>query len=309
LRLWGINGEWEMRKLKIGFIGAGKVGQALGLYFVHHGLTLSGYSSRTAASAQEAAALTGGKWFYRMEDVAKESSVLFLTTPDHALPAVDEEAAALLSTHSDWQDKVWLHVSGAHASTCLACLSAAGCPVGSLHPLQSFGNPEISAEMLEKTHFSAEGTPKALQAVRQILGQTGGSCSKISTRDKPLYHTGACVISNYLVTLLDSGMRFMQAAGMDQDTLFEAVLPLIDGTLKNIREKGTLQALTGPIVRADYDTVAAHCRAIQHAMPQDAAWYRALAEKTVAFAEEGERLSHEQAETFRRILKGGGSNE
>ncbi|MDD3260804.1 MAG: DUF2520 domain-containing protein [Oscillospiraceae bacterium] len=319
----GISGRWkrlfcvfeqiywkrEMKKLKIGFIGAGRVGRALGLYFTHHGLIIAGYSSRTPASAKEAAALTGSKWFYHMEETAAASDVLFLTTPDHVLPEADKEAAALLQQHPAWRTKIWLHVSGAHSSACLAALSAAGCPVGSLHPLQSFGDPAVSAKMLEKTYFSTEGTPKALEAVERILKQTGAACSRIETDKKPLYHAGACVLSNYLVMLIDTGLQLMQAAGMDRETLFPAVMPLIDGTLENIREQGTVQALTGPIVRADYGTVAAHCRAVDHSLPQLAGWYRALALQTVNFAENGGRLGCEQAENFRKLLQGCGSNE
>ena len=47
--------------LQIGFIGAGKVGKALGIYCKSHGLPVSGYYSRTVKSAQVAAALTDSR--------------------------------------------------------------------------------------------------------------------------------------------------------------------------------------------------------------------------------------------------------
>lgn len=65
------------------------------------------------------------------------------------------------------------------------------------------------------------------------------------------------------MTLIDCGMRMMETAGMDRSCLFQAIGPLISGTLENIHEKGTIHALTGPIARGDYDTISMHLNAIQ----------------------------------------------
>ncbi|NLJ30890.1 MAG: DUF2520 domain-containing protein [Clostridiales bacterium] len=292
--------------MKIGFIGAGKVGGALGLYFQKHGLTVSGYCSRTPESARAAARLTGTRFFASPEALAPACDVVFLTTPDDALPKVDRRVSALLESGRIPSGGIWVHASGACSSGCLAGIQAAGCPVGAMHPLQSFGGPVTGAALLEETFFSIEGTPEALRAIREILNRTGGVFNEIRADRKPLYHAGACVISNYLVTLLDCGMRMMEAAGMDGESLFRAVRPLISGTLKNIEEKGAANALTGPIARADYGTVAMHLKAMEKELPEELEIYRELALKTVSM-EEGRRLNREQAEKFRELLKGGGN--
>ncbi|MBP1591732.1 MAG: NAD(P)-binding domain-containing protein, partial [Oscillospiraceae bacterium] len=49
--------------MKIGFIGAGKVGFTLGKYFAENGMELSGYYSSSVASAKEAAEITGSEYF------------------------------------------------------------------------------------------------------------------------------------------------------------------------------------------------------------------------------------------------------
>ena len=299
--------DLEMMNVKIGFIGAGKVGKALGLYFQNHQIPVAGYCSRTHRSAKAAAELTGTECFASIQELADVCSILFLTTSDQALADVDHQVSNLLRCHEIASGKVWLHVSGAHPSACLSGIQAAGCAVGSMHPLQSFGDPQESAKMLEKTHFSIEGMPQALQKMTVILTKTGGKYNKISTEQKALYHAGACILSNYLVTLLDSGMHFMEAAGMNRDTLFRAVFPLIEGTLKNVRQKGTVEALTGPIVRGDFNTVAVHWKAIREKLPGEAEFYREMALKTVAMVE-GQKLTHKQAEQFRRQFKGCGDN-
>ena len=53
--------------MKIGFIGAGKVGFTLGKYFAENGMELSGYYSSSVASAKEAAEITGSEYFENAE--------------------------------------------------------------------------------------------------------------------------------------------------------------------------------------------------------------------------------------------------
>ena len=72
--------------MKIGFIGAGKVGFSLGKYFAENGAELSGYYSRTESSAHEAAAFTGSKAFMSSElqvEMPKQGTASFgIETPN-----------------------------------------------------------------------------------------------------------------------------------------------------------------------------------------------------------------------------------
>ena len=287
--------------MKIGFIGAGKVGRALGVYFKNHGLEVAGYISRSRNSAEEAAKITGTKAYPSMEALQEEADVIFITTPDGAIAEVAGEAAAKLRAPCG---TTWIHASGAFGSDRLSALSAMGCPVGSMHPLQSFGEPLASAEKLEKTFFSIEGGEKGLEVIKSILEKTGGRYNLISTEHKPLYHAGACVISNYLVTLLDSGMRYMEAAGMDRRSLYQAIEPLIEGTLENISRADTVSALTGPIARGDMDTLKAHLDEIEKDLPGELALYQMLAVKTAEMIRD-KRLTGEKSEAIEKLMERG----
>ena len=144
-------------KLNIGFMGAGRVGGALGLYFKKHGLCVAGYYSRQFTSAKQAALLTETAAFPTFEALAGACSMIFFTTPDHVLEEMDKRAASYVRQTEDPGAKTWVHVSGVFPSSHLHSLQALGCPVGSMHPLQSFGAPECSAPLLENTSFSLEG--------------------------------------------------------------------------------------------------------------------------------------------------------
>ncbi len=288
--------------MEIGFIGAGKVGKALGLYFKAHGLKIAGYYSRTSESAAQAAAMTFSKAFAALKALADSSDVVFIAVPDQSLAEIDSKISDLMQDRSIDTENIWIHVSGAHPSDCLAGIKSAGSAVGSMHPLQSFGDPRTSAAKLDRTWFTLEGTGKAVVAIKEILDKTGGKYSLINVESKPLYHAGACVVSNFLTTLLESGIRFFEASGMDRKKIFNAIEPLIDATLANMREKGPIEALTGPIVRGDYNTITVHLKAMEAHLPSELDFYSAMALKTVRMLED-RRLTHTQAEEFRHILE------
>lgn len=289
--------------MKIGFIGAGKVGKALGLYFKDHDLNLSGYYSRSIESARDAAALTESQEFSAIKAAVNSSDIIFITVPDQIIGDIDRKISALIHAHELSGQKIWFHVSGAHPSDCLAGIKAAGYAVGSMHPLESFGeSAAITAKQLEKTWFAIEGTEEAVQAAIEILKITGGKYSRIEAENKPIYHAGACVVSNFLVTLMESGIKFFEAAGMEREISIQAIKPIVDATLSNVWTKGTVDALTGPIVRADFNTVQVHERAIKAQLPSEFDFYKAMALETVEMVERN-RLPREKAEKLRRILE------
>src|ERR671928_1469619 len=87
---------------------------------------------------------------------------------------------------------------------------------------------------------------------------------------RPLYHAGAAIASNYLVTLHSVAAELFRAA----DAPPEALVPLMRRTIDNGFE------LTGPIERGDWETVEAHRRAIRGARPELEPLYDVLAEAT-----------------------------
>ena len=68
--------------MKVGFIGAGKVGFSLGKYFKTHGVNVVGYYSKTPESAKSAADFTGTKVYGTIADIVRDSDTIFVTVPD-----------------------------------------------------------------------------------------------------------------------------------------------------------------------------------------------------------------------------------
>ena len=141
----------------------------------------------------------------------------------------------------------------------------------SLHPLQTFTRAR-GPEQLDGGAWAAvtaetdEGREHALDLARTL----GLKPFELADADRPLYHAGAAMASNFLVTLHEAASSLVAAAGAPP----EALEPLMRRTIENGFE------LTGPIERGDWDTVEAHRKAIREARPDLEPLYDVLAEAT-----------------------------
>lgn len=275
--------------MKIGFIGAGKVGKAFGAYLYKHKNVLTGYYSQSIESAKEAASLTNSGYYRQIEDLVKASNLIFITTPDSVIEGVAGQIASLYSeekncqgTTGPLQGKTFVHMSGAHSSELLKSLGKKGAEVASLHPIQSIADVETAVNQLQTSVFSIEGTEGALKKLKLLLEQMGNTYFTIESEQKTLYHMAACTVSNYLVTLVEAGLSMYEAIGIDRKMAYKALYPLIRGTVENLKHMDTKEALTGPIARGDINTVKAHLNAVNDKDLED--FYRYLGQATVQIA-------------------------
>ncbi|WP_353894118.1 DUF2520 domain-containing protein [Proteinivorax hydrogeniformans] len=290
--------------MKIGFIGAGKVAKGFGIYLKESGLELSGFYSRTLESAQEAAKLTNSKSL-ALEEVAKNSTVVFITTPDDLIEKVCNEVAEQVGFS---QGQTIAHMSGSLSSEQLKMAKQQGCNTFSLHPLQSFADPVASAEKLKDTFFAWEGKGNK-KDISNILTVLGNNNTEISPEDKSLYHSAACIASNYLVTLLDSAIKLLEDTGIDRELSCEIISNLATGTVSNISNLDTTQALTGPIVRGDVSTISSHLDAYEKkGLLEIKNIYALMGLKTLDIAAK-RGLSPEKIDHIKKILKEENFNE
>jgi predicted short-subunit dehydrogenase-like oxidoreductase (DUF2520 family) len=140
----------------------------------------------------------------------------------------------------------------------------------SVHPLQTFSRA-LGAEQLDGAWAAVTAESEEARAAGFWLAETLGLRPfELADDARPIYHAGAAIASNYLVTLHDVAADLFRAAGAPP----EALLPLMRRTIDNGFE------LTGPIERGDWKTVEAHRRAIREARPELEPLYDVLAEAT-----------------------------
>ncbi len=192
---------------------------------------------------------------------ADEPELVLLCVPDRAIAEVARSVAP----------GPWLaHVSGA---TPLAALDPHTRRFG-VHPLQTFTKSRGPEQLDGAWAAVTGGSDEAVTAGRELAVLLGLQPFELDDSARVLYHAGAAVASNYLVTLRRAAGRLLADAGAPP----EALDPLMRGTIDNGFE------LTGPIARGDVATVEAHEQAIAAAEPDLLEVYRVLADATRALA-------------------------
>jgi predicted short-subunit dehydrogenase-like oxidoreductase (DUF2520 family) len=186
-----------------------------------------------------------------------EADLVLLCVPDVAIADV---AAALPAGP-------WIaHVSGA---TPLSALAPHERRFG-LHPLQTFTLARGSEQLDGAWAAVTSETAAARERGHWLADRLGLRPFDIRDESRVLYHAGAAMASNFLVTLYRAASRLLESAGAPP----EALLPLMRRTIDNGFE------LTGPIARGDWTTVDAHLAAIHRSAPDLEALYRAMAQVT-----------------------------
>ena len=269
----------------ISFIGAGKVGTALGVYFKQRGCEIAGYYSRTTQHAETASRLTNSEAFDDIQKLLQRSSMVWITVTDDALEAVANEIATMDIPQNI---KAFIHTSGVHSSKILSSIHKKGFATYSLHPLMAFSTVNESVDQLLNAYFSVESVANTSfednnkSLLDNLLSTIGNKTLTIYTDKKELYHCAASVLSNYLVTLLNVAYEMFEEAGMSKSEIKKATAPLLRSTLMNVEAyKNMGDALTGPIKRGDKTTIKKHLEALVNYMPSKTVLYRELGKETM----------------------------
>jgi predicted short-subunit dehydrogenase-like oxidoreductase (DUF2520 family) len=190
-----------------------------------------------------------------------DAELVLLCVPDRAIAEVAAEV----------EPGPWVaHVSG---GTPLVALEAHRRRF-SLHPLQTFTH-DRGPEQLDGAWAAVTGeTPGALTVAIELAEALGLRPFVLADEHRALYHAGAAMASNYLVTLRRAAGRLLEAANVPE----EALEPLMRRVIENDFQ------LTGPIERGDWATVERHRAAIAAEAPELLEAYDALATLTAETA-------------------------
>ena len=101
---------------------------------------------------------------------------------------------------------------------------------------------------------------------------------------------------------MDAAMELAQLAQIDRSIAWSAFEPLVVSTIRNIAEVGPAQALTGPIVRGDTETIAGHIEKLESVGPSLASVYRTMGCHTVNIAVRRGSIAKEKANEIRSLL-------
>lgn len=282
-------------------VGAGVVGRALGKASREAGLPVAAVVSRSLNRARAACRFIGEGEPTTDPAAAATGNLVMLATIDRVLAFT---ATRIADATTLTKGTVAFHCSGAFAGEAIAPLRDVGAAIGSFHPLQTFASPEEGMLLLPGSSFAIEGDRKAVRILTSLARIVGGRPFEIGADDKAMYHAAAAVTSNCLVAVAHLGTHMLGSVDAFSKDPFTPLRALLRGTLRNLERLGPDEALTGPIVRGDLETVREHVLALKKSHRRLLPSYRLAAQVTLKAAVASGRLDRRMAKKIEQILDG-----
>ncbi len=239
-------------------IGAGRAGGAFDLALLHAGwqTDLVGHARLVDETRRSADGVAES--LRELDGV----DLVLLCVPDAAVAGLARSIPATSSV-------VVAHCSG---SLMLDVLEPAP-RRASIHPLVPLADPMRGSQLLRGAYFAVAGDPLGEQVVHSLAGTP----VQVPESQRALHHAAAVIASNHVVALLAQVESIAATIGVPADAYLQLTRMAVD----NVAELGAAAALTGPVSRGDWATVAAHLDALPE---QERAAYRALAERAAVLA-------------------------
>lgn len=244
----------NIKNLKIGFIGYGKVAKVFVSFLKKKGFKINAISDKRM------------KNFDNIK-VAQNCDLIFVATPDKEIKKVYLEIEKYLKP-----DTYLGHFSGSLPADLLNWQKEKKIiHLFSLHPILTFGDFKKAIKYLPKTYFAIEGTEKGKEIAKKIVKEISNKYFYLDKKDKPLYHL-MCTITNFLFPLFYFTFQIAKKLKIPKKALY----PLIKATMENILEKEIKKVITGPATRKEKDIIALHKKILRKYFPNYLKMYEVL---------------------------------
>jgi predicted short-subunit dehydrogenase-like oxidoreductase (DUF2520 family) len=282
--------------LRVGVVGAGRVGAVLAAALEAAGHTVVAAAGESDASRTRIAELLPRARVAKPTEVARSCDLLLLTVPDDMLANVVTVLSDSGALHAG---QLVVHTSGRHGLGVLDPAARVGARTAAMHPAMTFTGTGIDLDRLAGCVFGLTAPAAERAAVEGLVADLGGRAMWVPEEMRTLYHSGLAHGANHLVTLVSQAMELLTAAGADDPA--GTLRPLLTAALDNALEQGDA-ALTGPIVRGDVGTVRAHLADIEANAPHTLPSYVALARDTLDRVVTDGRVLPIRADAIRRVV-------
>ena len=283
-------------RLRIGVVGTGRVGSALGAALARAGHTVVAASAVTEASVRRARRNLPGVPLSDPLEVAARAELVLLTVPDDDLPGL---VAGLAATGAALEGRLLVHTSGRYGIGVLEPASRRGALPLALHPVMTFTGRPDDVDRLEGICFGVTAPDQLRPAAEALVIEMGGEPVFIAEAARALYHAALASASNHLVGLVAEAADLLRTAGVGDPA--RMLGPLLSASLDNALRLGDA-GLTGPLARGDADTIARHIEVLGKASPQALGAYLALARLTASRALAAGMLAPADAQRLLDVL-------
>ena len=289
--------EQDVTALRIGFIGAGRLGTALAWSFAQHGLRVVAVASMVPSDAQRlAASIAGCTVMGDGQQVVDGSDLVFVTTPDGAI--------ADTAAQFRWRQGVAaVHCSGVTEVAALDQAARGGAMTGGFHPMQTFGDPAAAVRSLPGCTITIEAPEPLNGALVAIAGRLECRINRLPPGMRGRYHAAAGYTSQFINALFAEAATIWQSWGATEEDAVRALLPLARGTLASIDSAGIAQGMPGPVSRGDVSSIEKHVAALSPLGPEVMEFYRVVCERTIPLGMQRGAIDEAAAVRLREILR------
>lgn len=267
---------------RLGFVGAGRVGQGLSLALGRAGYPIAGVSSRAGPLSAQ--------------DVAERADIVFITVPDDVIAS----AAAQIRWRAG---QAAVHCSGAAELSVLDAAARQGAAVGGFHPLQMFADPEVAAQGLARCAIAVEADRPLEAELTEMVKKLGATSLRIPPGGRAAYHAAAHYAAAFLCASINEGVEVWKRIGIAPEDSLPALLSLARGAMDAVERSGLARAMAGSIARGDLGTVRRHVEALASLDPRLAQHYCRMALKTVPMSLEAGGMDAARAAEIRALLE------
>lgn len=283
-------------RLTVGVVGTGRAGSVLGA-----ALRLAGHPVVAAYGVSElsqlrADALLPDVPLVSVDEVFAAAELVLLTVPDDVLP---ELVSGLAATGAVRTGQLIAHASGRYGISVLDPATALGALPLALHPAMTLTGTSLDLERIVGAPFGVSAPDQIRPVGEALVVEMGGEPIWVPEQSRPLYHAALANGANHLITLVTQSLDLLEAAGIENPQ--RLLSPLLYASLDNALRNGDA-AMTGPVVRGDAGTVAAHVEVIDEVSSQARRAYVAMARLTADRALAAGTLSPQKAEALLSVL-------
>ncbi len=254
----------------VSLIGAGVVGSTLISVLAKEGYRILSVISRNGPAAIALArSVSCPRASTEIADVDRSADIIVIAVRDSDLRGAVRSLAGIRGLKL--KGCTVIHTSGVHSADVLSPLRKAGASIASFHPLQTFPAGSTSPARLRASvrgiYFGIDGDDIATAVASQLATDLGGKPLAVPAEMRALYHTACVFASGYLAVVMHAVSTLSRSSGISLPWT-DVFGPLMTATMENTVRASAADALTGPVLRGDTGTIAAHLGALEKFAPE-----------------------------------------
>jgi len=279
-------------------IGGGRAGASLAYYLQRNGFKID----LLVENNPERVAFLEGKlqWRFLHSEIdsskLSQSRILLLTVHDNQ---VADLAARLAQLDISFRDKIVAHSSGVLPSSALQPLKDRGAAIAGVHPVYSFSSDPRENHGIGDVWFNLEGDISAQEHLENILHSLKNKTLRVTAEQKRAIHLACVFYANFYVSLAEVSKEILQDVLPAASDMPRMLNPLLLSSIENVQLHGVSGGLTGPVKRADTETILSHLDLLEANFPEFKDIYILLSKILVPIS----GLSDHEKERVTRLLE------